>query len=260
MTGPVGSRAMVSAEEALPGRTTAEQLSNKHVVLGTPYRPPFPSPNYTTAVFATGCYWGAEKGFWKMPGVFSTAVGYCGGYTKNPTYEEVCTGMTGHTESVLVVYDPALVSYADLLRQFWECHNPTQFQGQGNDHGTQYRSAVYCNNNNELQLAIASKEAYQRALKGETIHTEIELMEKAGPFYYAHEAYQQYLARPGSRPYCSAEPQGVSLPPFASWAPPALQASHAPRLPEPYWEKHGPRPGCTIKGPNIQNRWPEESL
>merc|ERR1711934_283619 len=159
------STTMISKSEAIVGRDTEEKLSNKHVVLGTPLRGPYPE-GLLSAVFATGCYWGTEKGFWRMPGVYSTAVGYCGGFTKNPTYREACSGQTGHTESVLVVYDPKKVSYPDLLKQFWESHNPTQYMGQGGDHGTQYRSAIYTNTEDELTLAELSKEAYSKALNG----------------------------------------------------------------------------------------------
>jgi peptide-methionine (S)-S-oxide reductase len=181
-------------------------------------------------------------------------VGYAGGSTKNPTYAETCTGGTGHTEAVLVAYNPERIAYSDLLRQFWECHNPTQLNGQGGDHGTQYRSAAYTYDDEQLALALSSKAAYQDTLKNE-IHTEIRPMSDAGPFYYAHEGYQQYLARPGSRQYCSAQPQGVSLPAFESWAPAELLASHAPKLPEAFWQKHGPKPHCAIKGPNEQIVW-----
>ena len=190
-------------------------------------------------------------------GVYSTAVGYAGGHTKNPTYSETCTGRTGHTEAVLVAYNPELISYADLLRQFWECHDPTQYNGQGGDHGTQYRTAAYAYDDEQLALLHASKAAYSAALSGREIHTEIKPISEAGPFYYAHEGYQQYLARPGSRQYCSAQPQGVSLPPFDTWAPAELRATHAPKLSEAFWRKHGPKPHCSIKGPNEQIVWDE---
>lgn len=240
--------------KCLPGRAEEEKLSNVHYVLKSPYKPPFPK-ELEQAVFATGCYWGTEKGYWKLPGVVSTAIGYAGGQTPNPTYREVCSGQTGHTEAVFVVYDPKRVTYADLLRMFYESHDPSQVDGQGNDQGTQYRSAIYTFNPEQMALAQASKAAYEKLL-GKRIATEIKPMEEAGPFYYGHEDYQQYLARPGARPYCSAQPQGVSLTP-ASWVPAELQEKYAPKLPDAYWTQYGPKPGCTIKGPNEPNKWPQ---
>lgn len=237
------------------GRDQEEKLSNVHFVLKTPLRPPFPEGT-KTAVFATGCYWGTEKGFWQMPGVMSTAVGYAGGKTKNPTYEEACSGLTGHTEGVHVVYDPSKLSYSDLLRQFFQSHDPSQKDGQGNDRGTQYRSAIYTTDADQAKLAAAGIKAYETVL-GRKLHTELRPIKDAGPFYYAHEAYQQYLARPGSRPYCSAQPQGVSLPPYDEWKPEGLDGDHAPKLPTEYWAKHGPKPGCSIvKGGFAQIIWP----
>eukprot|EP00667_Euglena_gracilis_P017728 EG_transcript_18725 len=230
-------------------------VTNKHFVLGHPIQPPFPE-GLQRAVFGTGCFWGTEKGFWRTPGVFSTAVGYCGGFTPNATYEEVCTGQTGHNEVVHVMYDPELVSFADLLRLFWQSHDPTQGMGQGQDTGTQYRSGIYCTTPDQKALAEASKAAYQRALKaagnGAAITTEIL---DCPPFYYAEDYHQQYLAKPGNRQYCSAQPTGVPLPPFEEWAPADL-AGHAPKLPPAYWAKHGPKPGCAIKGPNDPIQWP----
>lgn len=236
-----------------PGREEPEKLSNVHVVLKTPLQPPFP-PNSKTAVFATGCYWGTEKGFWRMPGVLSTSVGYAGGTTKNPTYEETCSGTTGHTEGVLVVYDPNKLAYSDLLRQFYESHDPSQKNRQGNDRGSQYRGAIYTFDEDQMKLARASAEAYAKAL-GRDLATEIRSMESAGPWYYAHEAYQQYLARPGSRPYCSAEPQGISLPAYDEWKPEGLLTDHTPKLPEEYWKLHAPKHGCHL-GPPEQIKWP----
>jgi len=250
--GNVESEGM-SSGKCLPGRTEEEKLSNVHFVLKTPYRPPFPK-EMDCAVFATGCYWGTEKAYWRTPGVFSTAIGYAGGQTPNPSYREVCSGQTGHTEAVFVVYDPSKVNYADLLRLFFESHNPSQVNGQGNDVGTQYRSAIYTYNPEQQALAMAAQGQYQKLLQ-KPIATEIKSMEEAGPFYYGHDGYQQYLARPGSRPYCSAEPQGVSLTP-ATWIPSVLAEKYAPKLPDAYWAQFGPRPGCTIKGPNEQNKWP----
>mmetsp|Transcript_14467 Transcript_14467/g.28888 ORF Transcript_14467/g.28888 Transcript_14467/m.28888 type:complete len:254 (+) Transcript_14467:189-950(+) len=240
--------AMVTKESALKGRDTPMDAgTNTHFVLKTPLRPPFPE-NIQVIVFGTGCFWGTEKGFWRMPGVFSTAVGYAGGFTPNPTYEEVCSGKTGHNEVVHVAYDPAVVSFSDLLRTFWESHDPTQGMGQGNDTGTQYRSGIYFYTEHQQALAEASKAAYQELLGGKKITTEIV---PAGPFYHAEEYHQQYLARPGSRPYCSAQPLGIQLT-GAAWVPEELKAEHAPKLPDAYYAKHGPRPGCTIKFDNAQ--------
>eukprot|EP00008_Paramoeba_atlantica_P014114 CAMPEP_0201482038 /NCGR_PEP_ID=MMETSP0151_2-20130828/6283_1 /ASSEMBLY_ACC=CAM_ASM_000257 /TAXON_ID=200890 /ORGANISM="Paramoeba atlantica, Strain 621/1 / CCAP 1560/9" /LENGTH=254 /DNA_ID=CAMNT_0047864505 /DNA_START=133 /DNA_END=897 /DNA_ORIENTATION=- len=238
---------------ALTGRDEEEKLSNEHVILKTPLRPPFPE-GYQRIVLATGCYWGAEKGFWRLPGVFSTAVGYAGGLVKNPTYQEACTGKTGHAEAVHVVWDPKVISTADILRWFWECHNPTQKDGQGGDTGTQYRSTVFTTSDAQLQLAKASLAAYEKTLAKATgeerkIYTEVKPLDEVGPFYYAHEGYQQYLARPGSRQYCSAEPQDVPLPPFEEWAPKDL-ADHAPKLGPSFWAKHAPKPHCVLRVPN----------
>jgi len=201
---------MPESDEALPGREAAMVVPDRHLVLGTALRPPFPD-GLETAVFAMGCFWGAERKFWQTEGVYTTAAGYAGGFTPNPTYEEVCSGRTGHTEVVLVVFDPGKVSYEKLLRVFWESHDPTQGMRQGNDVGTQYRSAIYTTNDAQRRQADASREAYQRTLKesgyGE-ITTEIA---PAGPFYYAEDYHQQYLARnPGG--YCGLGGTGVSCP------------------------------------------------
>src|SRR5829696_4645597 len=174
---------MVTPDEALPGRDAAMPVSDRHLVKGTPLRPPFPD-GMETAIFALGCFWGAERKFWEIPGVYSTAVGYAGGYTPNPSYEETCSGRTGHTEAVLVVFDPAVVTYEQLLKVFWESHNPTQGNRQGNDVGTQYRSAIYATSDEQLAAATASRDMYQKQLdsvRNGTITTEIT---KAGEFYY----------------------------------------------------------------------------
>src|SRR4030088_1934011 len=155
---------MITADEALPGRSTAMPVPATHEVLGTSLRPPYPQGTQV-AEFALGCFWGAERIFWKTPGVVSTSVGYEGGFTPNPTYEEVCSGRTGHTEAVRVVFDPAKISYGDLLRVFWEAHDPTQGMRQGNDAGTQYRSAIYTYAEKQKSAALASKEVFQQALK-----------------------------------------------------------------------------------------------
>ena len=195
--------------EALPGRQTAMPISNKHFVTGNPIAPPFPA-NLQRALFGLGCFWGAERKFWQQPGVFSTAVGYSGGLTPNPTYDEVCTGLTGHNEVVQVIYDPALISYATLLRLFWTAHNPTQGMKQGNDVGTQYRSGIYTASREQFDEALESKIHYQQQLTlagFNKISTEIML---AGDFYYAEDHHQQYLAKePGG--YCGLGGLGVAF-------------------------------------------------
>ncbi len=201
---------MVDQDQALPGRDRPMPVSARHRVLGTPLQPPFPD-GAKQAVFGMGCFWGAERKFWQVPGVHTTAVGYAGGYTPNPTYEEVCSGRTGHTEAVLVVFDPAQTSYEALLRVFWESHDPTQGMAQGNDVGTQYRSAVYTFSDAQLAAAEASRAAYQQELT-EAGHGEITTeIRPAGAFYYAEDYHQQYLeANP--RGYCGLGGTGVSCP------------------------------------------------
>jgi len=199
-----------SPAEALPGRDAEMPVPERHAVLGTPMKGPWP-PGAGVAVFGMGCFWGAERMFWRLPGVISTAAGYAGGITPNPTYEEVCSGRTGHTEVVQVVYDPAKVSYEQLLKVFWENHDPTQGMRQGNDIGTQYRSAIYTTTDEQLAAAAASREAFQPVVraagKGE-ITTEIGKLDK---FYYAEEYHQQYLHKnPGG--YCNIGPTGLSCP------------------------------------------------
>ncbi|MEV8511264.1 peptide-methionine (S)-S-oxide reductase MsrA [Dactylosporangium sp. NPDC051484] len=201
-----------TAESAIPGRDTEMHVAAKHTVLGTPLRGPWPA-GLEVAYFGMGCFWGAERIFWRIPGVYSTAVGYQGGFTKNPTYEETCSGQTGHTEAVLVVYDPAKVSYEQLLKAFWENHDPTQGMRQGNDIGTQYRSAVYTTTPAQAAAAAAAREAFapvvRAAGRGE-ITTEIA---PAGPFYYAEDYHQQYLSdskNPGG--YCNHGPNGMTCP------------------------------------------------
>jgi len=200
--------AMPRPEDALPGRDTPMPVSNRHYVNGHPLLPPFP-PETQQAVFGLGCFWGAERKFWELEGVYTTAVGYAGGYTPNPSYEEVCSGRTGHTEAVLVVYDPQDIDYRTLLRVFWESHDPTQGMRQGNDVGTQYRSAIYAFNEEQKQMAHASAEEYQQRLHqagyGE-ITTEIR---DAPPFYYAEDYHQQYLAK-NPMGYCGLGGTGVA--------------------------------------------------
>jgi peptide-methionine (S)-S-oxide reductase len=201
---------MVSAEDALPGRSEQMSVPERHEVLGTPLVPPFPEGLEQTLV-AMGCFWGAERVFWKAPGVYTTAVGYAGGFTPNPTYEEVCSGQTGHAEAVLVVFDPKQTSYDEMLRLFWENHDPTQGMRQGNDVGTQYRSAIYWTSDEQRDAAETSRTMFQQELEragyGE-ISTEIA---QAGPFYYAEPYHQQYLAK-NPNGYCGLGGTGVACP------------------------------------------------
>ncbi len=204
---------MVEPEAALPGREQAIVIPARHEVLGTPLLPPFPD-GIEQAIFGMGCFWGAERVFWEAPGVYSTAVGYAGGITPNPTYEEVCSGRTGHTEAVLVAFDTATSSFEDMLRLFWEGHDPTQGMRQGNDTGTQYRSAILWRDATQRDQAEASRRAYQQQLTaaghGE-ITTELAPSDAAHPFYYAEDYHQQYLAKnPGG--YCGLGGTGVSCP------------------------------------------------
>ncbi len=199
-----------SADQALPGRAEPIPTAAAHFVNGRPLRGPYPE-GLETAVFAMGCFWGVERKFWQVPGVWVTAVGYVAGPTPNPTYEEVCSGRTGHTEAVLVVYDPREVTYEELLRVFWEGHDPTQGMRQGNDVGTQYRSGIYFADAGQEAAARRSQEAYQQALAAKgygRITTEVA---PAGPFYFAEGYHQQYLAKnPGG--YCGVGGTGVSCP------------------------------------------------
>jgi peptide-methionine (S)-S-oxide reductase len=201
---------MITADEALPGRADEMPVPPTHFVNGAPLREPWPE-HTRTAVFALGCFWGAERAFWRLDGVVSTAVGYTGGFTPNPTYQEVCSGRTGHTEAVLVAYDPAQISYDDLLRTFWEGHDPTQGFRQGNDVGTQYRSGIYTLDDDQMAAALASRDRFQAVLNdsgfGE-ITTDIEPLRD---FYYAEDYHQQYLAKnPGG--YCGLGGTGLSCP------------------------------------------------
>ena len=201
---------MVTAAEALSGRDEPMPVPARHEVLDTPIAPPFPD-GLEQAVVGMGCFWGAERIFWQAPGVYTTAVGYAGGFTPNPTYEEVCTGLTGHAEVVLVVFDPQVVGYEELLKAFWENHDPTQGMRQGNDQGTQYRSAIYTANDAQRAAAESSRTMFQgelsRAGYGE-ITTEIA---EAGPFYYAEPYHQQYLAK-NPMGYCGLGGTGVACP------------------------------------------------
>jgi len=203
-------RTVPTPEEALPGRASEMPVPEKHYVNGNPLKPPFPE-GMEKVVFGLGCFWGAERKFWQLDGVYTTAVGYAAGSTPNPTYKEVCSGMTGHNEVVLVVYDPKKVSYQQLLKTFWESHNPTQGMRQGNDTGTQYRSGIYTYSEEQKKLAEASKDSYQQALK-EAGYGDIttEILD-APEFYYAEDYHQQYLAK-NPNGYCGLGGTNVSCP------------------------------------------------
>ena len=203
---------MISLDDALPGRTGEMPVSDRHAVLGTPLREPWPA-GLEVAYFGMGCFWGAERLFWVVPGVYSTAVGYQGGFTPNPTYEETCTGRTGHTEAVQVVYDPTKVAYADLLKVFWENHDPTQGMRQGNDVGTQYRSAIYTTSEAQLKEAIDSRDAFQPAVTSAGLGTITTEIAAAGEFYYAEDYHQQYLSESKNpNGYCNHGPNGLTCP------------------------------------------------
>jgi peptide-methionine (S)-S-oxide reductase len=201
---------MVDAADALPGRDETMPVPERHDVLGTPIAPPFPE-GLERAVFGLGCFWGAERVFWQAPGVYTTAVGYAGGHTRNPSYEEVCSSKTGHTEAVLVVFDPKKTSYDALLKLFWENHDPTQGMRQGNDAGTQYRSAIYTTSDAQREAADASRTVFQGELSGGgygDITTEIAPLDE---FFYAEDYHQQYLAK-NPNGYCGLGGTGVSCP------------------------------------------------
>jgi peptide-methionine (S)-S-oxide reductase len=201
---------MVDAADALPGREQTMPVPERHDVLGTPIAPPFPE-GLEQAVFGMGCFWGAERVFWQAPGVYTTAAGYAGGHTPNPSYEEVCTAKTGHAEVVLVVFDPKQTSYEAILKLFWENHDPTQGMRQGNDVGTQYRSAIYTTTDAQREAAESSRRVFQRELTGggyDEITTEIAPLEH---FYYAEDYHQQYLAK-NPNGYCGLGGTGVSCP------------------------------------------------
>ncbi|UKJ74346.1 peptide-methionine (S)-S-oxide reductase MsrA [Azospirillum brasilense] len=200
--------ALPSAEEALPGRDTPVPVPPRHHVNGNPLTPPYPE-GLEVADFGLGCFWGAERKFWKVPGVWTTMVGYQGGHTPNPTYEEVCSGRTGHTEVVRVVYDPAKVGFEELLRVFWEAHDPTQGMRQGNDVGTQYRSAIYTHTDAQRTAAEASRESYQARLEQAGFGPVTTELREAPPFYYAEDYHQQYLSK-NPAGYCGLGGTGVT--------------------------------------------------
>ncbi len=201
---------MPTAESALPGRAEKMPVPERHFVNGHALQPPFPA-GLQLAMFGMGCFWGAERKYWQVPGVYVTAVGYAGGYTPNPTYTEVCTGMTGHNEVVLVVYDPKTVGYEKLLKVFWEVHDPTQGMRQGNDVGTQYRSGIYAFTPEQMKLALASKTTYEQALHAAGYGSVTTEILDASEFYYAEDYHQQYLAK-NPNGYCGLGGTGVSCP------------------------------------------------
>ena len=210
MSGFLKKQQMPAPHEALPGRAEQLRVPEKHFVNGNPLAAPYPS-GLEMALFGLGCFWGAEKGFWQLPGVYVTAVGYAGGFTPNPTYEEVCSGRTGHNEVVRVVFDPKQVSYAQLLKAFWEAHDPTQGMRQGNDVGTQYRSGIYTYNEAQKQAARASLERYQQELAQAGFPPVTTEILDAPEFYFAEDYHQQYLAR-NPRGYCGHGGTGVACP------------------------------------------------
>ncbi|MFM9072131.1 MAG: peptide-methionine (S)-S-oxide reductase MsrA [Cyanobium sp.] len=229
-----------------PSPTPTKQAAElTHVVLGTPIAAAV-QPGQGEVVFGCGCFWGAEKGFWRLPGVITTAVGYAGGKVVDPSYQQVCSGRTGHTEVVRVVWDQGQVGLSDLLKLFWECHDPTQGDGQGNDRGSQYRSAIYGTSPADVALAQASAQAYGALLLEAgygPITTEIASEQT---FYFAEQYHQQYLAKPGSRPYCSAQPSGVRLGDFEG---------AAYRLPAEVWQSYDwSLPHCVLRGDNAPIR------
>ena len=210
MLGFRDTTALVDPASALRGRDREIPVPDSHELLGTPLKPPFPE-GLEQAIFGMGCFWGAERVFWQAPGVYTTAVGYAGGFTPNPTYEEVCSGRTGHTEAVLVVFDPAKTSYEEILRLFWENHDPTQGMRQGNDVGTQYRSAIYWTSERQRELAEPSLRAYAQRLHGAGYPDVTTELAEAGPFYYAEDYHQQYLHK-NPWGYCGLGGTGVSCP------------------------------------------------
>jgi peptide-methionine (S)-S-oxide reductase len=210
MFGMSSKTKMVEPEQALPGRDREMPVADRHAVLGTPLGPPFPA-GLEQAIVGMGCFWGAERVFWQAPGVYTTAVGYCGGFTPNPTYEEVCSGRTGHAEVVLIVFDPAKTSYSEILRLFWENHDPTQGMRQGNDVGTQYRSAIFWTTEEQRAVAEATRAAFAEQLRKADYPEVTTEIAPAGPFYYAEDYHQQYLEK-NPWGYCGLGGTGVSCP------------------------------------------------
>ena len=210
MSGFMKKKTLPAPHEALPGRAEKMRMPEKHFVNGNRLAPPYPE-GLEQALFGFGCFWGAEKGFWNLPGVYITAVGYAGGHTPNPTYEEVCSGQTGHNEVVLVVFDPKQVSYTSLLKAFWEAHDPTQGMRQGNDVGTQYRSGIYAYNAAQMQAARSSLDAYQQKLMQAGFPPVTTEIIEAPEFYFAEDYHQQYLAK-NPRGYCGHGGTGIACP------------------------------------------------
>eukprot|EP00511_Aplanochytrium_stocchinoi_P005929 CAMPEP_0204822614 /NCGR_PEP_ID=MMETSP1346-20131115/800_1 /ASSEMBLY_ACC=CAM_ASM_000771 /TAXON_ID=215587 /ORGANISM="Aplanochytrium stocchinoi, Strain GSBS06" /LENGTH=233 /DNA_ID=CAMNT_0051948929 /DNA_START=276 /DNA_END=977 /DNA_ORIENTATION=- len=229
----------------------------EHRILGTNFKGPFPEGT-DSCVVATGCFWGSEKAMWRMPGMYTTAVVYAGGPTKDPTYQKVCSGNTGHTEAVLCVWETDKLSFTDVVRMYLQCHDPTQVNGQGNDRGTQYRTALYYNSDDQKRITEAAIASYEKSLGGRTIATELRALKPKGDveYYYAEDYHQQYLASPGARQYCSAQPQGVQLENAERWLPEDLKGKYTPKLPEAFWEKHAPTPHCVLREPHEQFKWP----
>lgn len=208
LSGSVQKNQMPSAQEALPGRDQSVAVASTHAVLGSEMTGPF-DDSYEVAILGMGCFWGAERRFWQQPGVYSTAVGYSGGFTPNPTYEEVCSGRTGHNEVVLVVFDPKKTNYEQLLKVFWEAHNPTQGMRQGNDLGTQYRSGIYTTSDTQKQLAAQTQKRYEQALSAQGLGAITTELQDATTFYYAEDYHQQYLHK-NPNGYCGLGGTGVS--------------------------------------------------
>ncbi|GBG26895.1 Peptide methionine sulfoxide reductase [Hondaea fermentalgiana] len=232
------------------GASQGSEVTEPHFILKTPVTGDF--EGYETTVLGNGCFWGSEVGLWRMPGMYSTAVVYAGGAMENPSYEAVCTGATGHAEAVRAAWKPEDISFVDIIRQFLQSHDPTQVNGQGNDRGTQYRSIVLYTTEDQKRIAEAAIAKYQEQL-GRPIATQVKPLDT---FYYAEQYHQQYLARPGSRPYCSAQPLGVQLADWKSWVPEDLQEKYAPKLGEDYWEAHAPSPHCVLRQPKTPIQWP----
>lgn len=277
------SRLRVSRTSSSRSMGTTGSATNKpidivepHFVLGTPLKPEgaggWAAQGLEHAVFGTGCFWGSEKGFWRLPnttafapteragsGVVTTSVGYAGGSVPNASYEQVCSGRTEHSEVVLVVWDPRVLSFSDLMRQFLQSHDPTTPNRQGNDRGTQYRSVFYFSTPEQQRLGVAAIAKYEEQVK-KAVVTEVKPLDDKTEYYFAEQNHQQYLARPGARPYCSAQPMGVQLAPFEEWCPEDLQAKYAPKLGEDFWAEHAPTPHCVIRQPHSPIKWPPGKL
>ena len=260
---PAAPKEETFAQKAAQHAGTMARAARRHRVLGTKLGDV--PEGFERCVFATGCFWGSEKAFWRVPGVHTTAVGYAAGKPgySAPTYEQVCGGHTGAVECVQVTWNPKIVSFADLLRVFFESHDPTQGNRQGGDAGSQYRSGIYCTTKEQLVASQAAKEAYGKGLrregKGRTSKVTTEVMQvptdrSESFFAYAEDYHQQYLAAPGSRKYCSAEPTGVHLEAATKWMPPELLERFCDRLPPEYWAKHRPQPGCVLRQPDKRVR------